>query len=370
MKTGLFLGKVLVLILFGACNATNGDTFILTGHIENAGQLKTIILYEGETFADSIILDENGNFHMEGVAPEPTLYQLHVEQQSYMLVLENGEKVEFNADLNTPNEYIVKGSETSAKLQALNQMRDKFQEQQMGLQSEFEQRLNSGEERSVVQHELMEKNDRYTSELSGQVLQFSQDNDDNLAGFLGMLVLYSVDPTGHEETLVAYAEKAKNKFPDNETVQSFAAHMETIKPLSIGQIAPDFKSLTPEGKEVKLSDLRGQYVLLDFWAAWCTPCRHENPNIVTQYHQFKDRGFTVFGVSLDKDRDAWLKAIKDDKLAWTHVSDLKMWDSEVGRLYNITAIPASFMIGPDGKIIGKNLRGPALKRFLEKTLGS
>lgn len=368
MKTGLFFTKIFALIFINACNAANNDNFILTGHIANADELNSIMLYEGSTFVDSIAVDKDGNFYLEGTASEPTLYELAVEQQTFMLVMENGEKLELNIDLTTPEQYTVKGSETSAKLKELTGMRDKFQAHQMNLQSEFEQRLDNGEDRGVVQNELIAKNDRYTAELSEQVLQFSRDNEDNLAGFFGMLVLYSVDPTGHEETLVGYAEKARGLFPNNETVQSFAAHMEEIKPLSIGQTAPDFSSITPEGKEVKLSDLRGQYVLLDFWAAWCTPCRHENPNIVSQYHDFKDRGFTVLGVSLDRDRDAWLQAIEDDKLTWTHVSELKMWDSEAGRLYNITAIPASFMIDPDGKIIGKNLRGPALKQFLEKTL--
>lgn len=368
MKIGIFLTKIFALIFFSACNAANDDSFILAGRIDNAPQLRSIVLYEGETFVDSIALDESGNFYMEGTALEPTLYELLVEQESYMLILENGEKVEFKTDLNAPRQYTVKGSETSTKLKELNEMRDRFQEHQMNLQNEFEQRLGKGEEQAVVQHDLIAKNDVYTSDLAEQVLQFARNNEDNLAGFFGMLVLYSVDPTGYEEVLVEYAEKARHQFPNNETAQSFATHMEEIKPLSIGQIAPDFSSTTPDGKEVKLSDLRGQYVLLDFWAAWCTPCRHENPNIVTQYHQFKDKGFTVFGVSLDQDREAWLKAIKDDKLEWTQVSELKMWNSEAGRLYNITAIPASFMIDPDGKIIGKNLRGPALKQFLDRNL--
>src|SRR5690606_22962833 len=368
MKIGIFLTKIFALIFFSACNAANDDSFILAGRIDNAPQLRSIVLYEGETFVDSIALDESGNFYMEGTALEPTLYELLVEQESYMLILENGEKVEFKADLNAPRQYTVKGSETSTKLKELNEMRDRFQEHQMNLQNEFEQRLGKGEEQAVVQHDLIAKNDVYTSDLAEQVLQFARNNEDNLAGFFGMLVLYSVDPTGYEEVLVEYAEKARYQFPNNETAQSFATHMEEIKPLSIGQIAPDFSSTTPDDKEVKLSDLRGQYVLLDFWAAWCTPCRHENPNIVTQYHQFKDKGFTVFGVSLDQDREAWLKAIKDDKLEWTQVSELKMWNSEAGRLYNITAIPASFMIDPDGKIVGKNLRGPALKQFLDRNL--
>lgn len=368
MKTGLFLTNIFALIFLSACNAASDDNFVLSGRVDNASHLSSIILYEDETVVDSIALAENGDFYMEGTAPEATLYELRVEEESYMLILENGEKVEFNIDLNNPGEYVVKGSEASANLKDLNQLRDKFQEQQMDLQSEFEQRLAAGEEQADVQNELVAKNERYTKELSGEVLEFALANGDNLAGFFGMLVLYSVDPTGHEETVVNYAENAQSLFPNNEAVQAFVAHIQEIKPLSIGQIAPDFSSVTPEGKEVKLSDLRGEYVLLDFWAAWCTPCRHENPNIVAQYHAFKDQGFTVLGVSLDRDRDAWLKAIEDDKLEWTQVSDLKMWDSEAGRLYNISAIPASFMIDPEGKIIGKNLRGPALKQFLDETL--
>lgn len=368
MRTALFLTNIFAFLFLGACNSTKGDKFIFRGQIENANQLQSILLYEGETFVDSIALDEKGNFYIEGTATGPTLYELVVEQGAYMLIFENGQEIVFNTDLSAPHEYAVKGSEASLKMKELNQLRDKFQEQQMGLQREYEERIHNGEERNAIQNDLMLKNAVLTREMSEQVLKFTKENEDNIAGFYGMLALFSVDAEEHEEILIAYTEKAKNLFPNNQTAQAFVAHMEAIKPLSIGQIAPNFGAMTPEGKEVKLSDFRGHYVLLDFWAAWCTPCRHENPNIVEQYHTFKDKGFTVFGVSLDRERNAWLQAIKDDKLEWTHVSELKMWDSDAGRLYNITAIPASFMIDPDGKIIAKNLRGDALRQFLEKTL--
>ena len=368
MNTRLCLSALVALFFFGACSMGDGNHYLLSGRVDNAEGLSNIMLYEGEVLVDSIAVDESGAFSMEGSASEPALYELVVGQQSYMLVLDNGDHVELHVDVDQPVQYTVTGSETSAKLKEVAAMRDQFQQQQMDLQQEFEQRLSNGEDRGIVQQELLAKHERFTGALAEQVMQFSTANADNLAGFFGMLMLYSVDPDGHEQELVAYAEKAGEKFPNNETVQSFAAHMKEIKPFSVGQTAPDFGSETPDGETVKLSDLRGQYVLLDFWAAWCTPCRHENPNIVAQYQRFKDSGFTVLGVSLDRDRAAWLKAIEDDRLEWTHVSDLKMWESEVGRLYNINAIPASFMIDPEGKIVAKNLRGPALGQFLENTL--
>lgn len=368
MKLGLILTKMFTLIFLASCGAVDDTKFTLKGQVENADSVHNVVLFEGDKQIESATLDKNKEFNLEGSAPHAGLYTLLVGEQSYMLVLENGEAVEFEVDLKNPNDYKVSGSETSAKLKELGAVRETFQKQQAALGEEFEKRIENGEEAAVVQTDLMAKSERFIADLSEQVVQFSLENKDNLAGFFGMLMLYSVDPVGQEQVLVSYAEEAKGKFPNNEVVQSFANHMAEIKPLSIGQMAPDFASLTPEGKEAKLSDLRGQYVLLDFWAAWCGPCRQENPNIVEQYHRFKDKGFTVLGVSLDRDRGAWLKAIEDDKLEWTQISDLKMWDSEAGRLYNITAIPASFMIDPDGKIIGKNLRGPALKQFLEKNL--
>jgi peroxiredoxin len=141
-------------------------------------------------------------------------------------------------------------------------------------------------------------------------------------------------------------------------------------PPAVGEMAPDIDLPDREGKSLKLSSLRGQVVLLDFWASWCGPCRHENPNVVKAFKAYEAKGFTVFSVSLDENKEKWLNAIQKDGLVWpSHVSDLKGWRSAGSALYKVTGIPATFLIGKDGKIVAKNLRGPALENKLKELLG-
>ena len=150
--------------------------------------------------------------------------------------------------------------------------------------------------------------------------------------------------------------------------KELSERIDKLKLVAVGAMAPDFTQMTPDNRPVKLSDFKGKYVLIDFWASWCGPCRAENPNVVKVYNQYKDRGFTILGISLDneKAREAWLKAITKDQLTWTQVSDLKGWYNEVAALYSVKAIPQNFLIDPSGKIIAKNLRGGELEVKLKE----
>jgi peroxiredoxin len=140
------------------------------------------------------------------------------------------------------------------------------------------------------------------------------------------------------------------------------------KGVPVGAMAPAFTQNDIDGKPIKLSDFKGKYVLIDFWASWCGPCRGENPNVVSAYAKYHDKGLEILGVSLDTKKEAWIKAIADDNLTWKHVSDLKGWKNEVGALYGIQSIPANLLIDPTGKVIAKDLRGTALTDKLAEIL--
>jgi peroxiredoxin len=177
------------------------------------------------------------------------------------------------------------------------------------------------------------------------------------------------DPARIKDVMLNLARRFADKPEVTKVTTDYFSYMDELAKKDVtGKPAPDFTLPGPDGKLIALSSFRGKYVLVDFWASWCMPCRQENPNVVAAYQNFKGKNFTVFGVSLDKDKTNWVKAIKDDQLTWPHVSDLKYWNSAVVPLYNIEGIPFNVLLDPEGKIIASNLRGRALTAKLQEVL--
>lgn len=196
------------------------------------------------------------------------------------------------------------------------------------------------------------------------LLKAPQQNANREVTMISILSLFNQFQLGINRQLKT---QLKAEYPNSKYVKALLPMLRQDPP-DVGDVAPNFAMSDTSGKPVSLESLKGKVVLLDFWASWCGPCRMENPNVVRAYNKYKDKGFTVFSVSLDNSREKWLQALKKDGLTWTHVSELRGWDTSAGKLYHVTGIPATFLIDKNGKIIARNLRGPALDEMLDKVL--
>lgn len=229
------------------------------------------------------------------------------------------------------------------------------------------------QDKLVLQRKFVKEHPNAYFSLSAleDIARYSKNIDEALPLFNGLAE--SLRNSGEGKAILASLEKTKNDRLHPEVAKAKSdAMMKRPVPLATGTIAPDFTQFDVNGKPVKLSDFKGQYVLIDFWASWCVPCRAENPNLLKAYNEFKDRNFTVLGVALEEkgSKEAWLKAIKKDGLTWTQVADIEKGENPVAKTYGVSGIPYNFLVDPSGKIIASNIRGEDLQNKLTEILAN
>lgn len=358
------LSIILGLIISSCSNQSNDSKFNLKINL-NDGADNTLYLSKREGGAmvniDSITL-VNGIGEINGNIGLPEFYYIVVKNTKiyFPIFIEAGDIV-LNADMNNPQNPLVAGSLTHEKYLTYNDSVGVFDVKASELYNKY------GEARKVNDTILMKQieNEYYgiDSLKTNYLVDFVSDNPDNIvSAFLLINNTYKFELP----QLDSMINTLESEIDSSIYVKKLHNYVNTLKKSAVGQPFIDFALNDPTGNKVALSSVvgDGKYVLVDFWASWCSPCRAENPNVVEAFNKYHEKGFDVFGVSFDKDHEKWVDAITDDELAWTQVSDLKYWDCEAGKLYGIQSIPQNIMISPEGIIIEKNLRGEDLQNKL------
>lgn len=340
--------------------------FLLQGIVENSkNELVVLQEFAGQqlTFKDTTRTDSLGRYIFHGVSNTSKFYYVTVKTNQppgVPVILENDKEVKL---------FIVPGEliETQVDGDAENMKMKELYNLYMSHNKEskiFNDRVNkinpntaSDSLKNAITLEYSTMQARMRSDIEG----FIDSNKGMLATYFAVSYVVS-EPS--IEMLENALIKMKTDLPMHEYTIDLENRINSIKPLSIGAVAPDIELLSPEGELIKLSSLRGKVVLIDFWASWCGPCRKENPNVVKVYKKYNHKGFEIFGVSLDNNKELWKSAIAKDELTWVHVSDLKGWQSSAAALYKVTGIPKTILLDKKGRILAMDLRGPHLEAKL------
>lgn len=296
---------------------------------------------------------------------EGTVYQVNIaKKQRFIVLIEGGENIEVTADGTENGAAQIKGSANNDYYQKLLGLYKVMSEKSAKWQDEYAKAEQKKDSKKIA--EIQQAFEAESKDFTAKVKAMIPEMGTSLAALFATNFL---NPEVEMSTIFDLAQKFEKERPNMKQGQIFVGNAKRMRGIQIGDSAPEITLNTTGDKPLSLSSLRGKVVLIDFWASWCGPCRQENPNVVKAYNRFKDKGFEIFSVSLDKDKTAWVKAIEKDGLLWpSHVSDLKYWQSAAAQTYGVNGIPATFLLDKDGKIIGKNLRGEALEKKLEEVL--
>ena len=373
------ISKLLLLLLLPFAVFAQSGSYLVQGKIgPNTGYNTIYLLHsaDGKTMVDSGVVSK-GVFSFSGNVSSPVLANLSFlppgvhkrvifSPTQLMIYLEPGV-----ISISSPDSLqhaTVTGNKLSEDYQVLRNGLQPFDDTLYVIQNKFFAIADTGQQKEFFKAE----SPRIAMLVAGKKRVMEQFVRAHPGSEVSINVLSSLaGPIPEGSKIDSLYQLLSPEVKNTPAGKKMAASLDRMKGTEIGRSAPDFTQADTAGKDVSLHDFKGKYVLVDFWASWCVPCRADNPHVVKAYNDYKSKGFTVLSVSLDKEngRQAWLDAIKKDGLDWTHVSDLKFFNNAVAQLYAIQAIPQNFLIGPEGKIIAKNLHGGDLEKKLSELLG-